>query len=189
MQPVPQNEYLESSPSTWPTVLGILGCLWGFIGVVTSALAVAGVGREAQPPVLQGAVGTASSVAGLALAILALVAGVQLLRKRPVGVQLLRAWVPLSALAQGFGVVLMFTHQPEFERAYRDQIERQHQASAEKTGQVAGPLPQGAEKAIFGLFAGCGGLIAVVPPIVVAVFVFGQRGRDAVAEWSQGVAA
>jgi len=189
MQPVPQNEYLESSPRTWPTVLGILGCLWGFVGAVTSALAVAGVGREDQPPVLQGAVGTASSVAGLALAILALVAGVQLLRKRPVGVQLLRAWVPLSALAQGFVVVLMFTHQPEFERAYREQMEREHQSRAEKSGQAASPLPQGVEKAMFGIGAGCGGLIAVVPPIVVAVFVFGQRGRDAVAEWSQGAAA
>jgi hypothetical protein len=189
MQPVPQSEYLESSPRTWPTVLGILGCLWGFIGAITSALAVAGVGQEAQPPVLRGALGTASSATGLVLAILALVAGVQLLRRRPAGVQLLRAWAPLSALAQGFVVVLMFMHQPEFERTYREQMEREHQARAEKSGQAAGPLPQGVEKAMFGIGAGCGGLIAVVPPLVVAIFVFGRRGREAVAEWSQGAAA
>jgi hypothetical protein len=189
MQPVPQSEYLESSPRTWPTVLGILGCLWGFIGAITSALAVAGVGQEAQPPVLRGALGTASSVTGLVLAILALVAGVQLLRRRPAGVQLLRAWAPLSALAQGFVVVLMFMHQPEFERTYREQMEREHQARAEKSGQAASPLPPGVEKAMFGIGAGCGGLIAVVPPLVVAIFVFGRRGREAVAEWSQGAAS
>lgn len=188
MEPVPANEYLEAAPRTWPKVLGILGILWGFIGAITSALAGAGVGREAQPPVLQGALGTVTNLVGLTLAIVVLVAGVQLLRRRAIGVQLLRAWAPLTALVQGLIVVLMFTNQPEFERAYREQLERDNEARSAKSGQAAATLPEGMEKAMFAVGAGCGGFTAIVPPLVVAIFVFGARGREAVAEWSVGSA-
>jgi hypothetical protein len=188
MQPVPANEYLEPAPRTWPKVLGILGMLWGFIGAITAALAVAGVGRAAQPPILQGALGTLTSLMGLALAIVVLVAGVQLLRRRAIGVRLLRAWAPLTTLAQGLVVVLMFTHKPEFERAYREQLERDNEARAAKAGQATVKLPEGMEKAMFAVGAGCGGFTAIVPSLVVAIFVFGSRGREAVAEWSAGSA-
>jgi hypothetical protein len=184
MQPVPSSEFLEAAPRTWPKVLGILGILWGFIGAITSTLAVAGVGREAQPELLRGGFGSALSVVGLVLAIMVLVAGVQLLRRRASGVELLRAWAPLTALVQGLLVVLMFTHRPEFERAYREQLERDHEARAAKSGEAATKLPEGMEKAMFAVGAACGGVTAIVPSLVVAIFVFGARGREAVAEWS-----
>jgi hypothetical protein len=182
MEAVP-SEYLEPEPRRWPLVLGILGLLWGGIGVVISAMALAGVGREAQPEIMRGSLGSAFSMLGLALAVMVLVAGVQLLRRRASGVQLLRAWAPLSALAQGVVVVLMFTHQAEFERAYREQLERENEARAAKSAEK---LPEGMEKAMFAGAAGCSGLTAIVPPLVVAIFVFGARGREAVAEWSAG---
>ena len=186
MQPVPSSEFLEAAPRTWPKVLGILGILWGFIGAITSTLAVAGVGREAQPEIMRGSLGSAFSMVGLVLAIMVLVAGVQLLRRRASGVQLLRAWAPLSALAQGVVVMLMFSHQAEFERAYREQLVREHEARVAKSGQSAERLPEGMEKVMFAGAAGCGGFTAIVPPLVVAIFVFGARGREAVAEWSAG---
>jgi hypothetical protein len=31
---------------------------------------------------------------------------------------------------------------------------------------------------------GCGGVLAAVPPLVMAIFVFGRRGGEALTEWS-----
>jgi hypothetical protein len=50
-------------------------------------------------------------------------------------------------------------------------------------------LPQGMERLMFSVGVGCGGLAAIVPPGIAAVFVFGRRGREALAEWSASGAA
>jgi hypothetical protein len=176
--------FIEPEPRQWPKVLGVLAALWGAMGLVSSSLAVAGIGQEAQPPIMRGGVGSALSAVTALLAQALVAGGVQLLRRRPSGVQLIRAWVPLSALAQGAVLAVMLTHRDAFEQAFREEMERQAEARAAKSGQAAPVMPQGMERLMFSAGVGCGGIAAVVPPAIVAFFVFGRRGREALAEWS-----
>ncbi|MFM7806723.1 MAG: hypothetical protein ACKPEA_02185 [Planctomycetota bacterium] len=177
-EPVPAQTYLDPEPRTWPKVLGILGALWGGIGLVSSALALAGVGQQSQPAIMRGGLGAATNAVAALLALAMLVGGVQLVRQRAMGVRLMQAWAPLSALAQAAVLAIMITHRAEFEQSFRDEMERQAEA---RGGQGA---PQGMEKVMFTVGLGCGGVLAVIPPAIVAVFVFGRRGREALAEWS-----
>lgn len=183
-EPVPAETYLEPEPRNWPTVLGVLAALWGGIGLVTSGMAAAGIGQQAQPAIIRGGVGSAVNAVAALLALALLVGGVQLMRRRVAGIRLLQAWAPLGVLVQGAVLAIMVTHRAEFEESFRAEMERQSEARASKAGQAAPPVPQGMEKVMYALGLGCGGAAAVVPPAIAAVFVFGRRGREALAEWS-----
>lgn len=188
-EPVQAEAYLEPEPRSWPTALGILAALWGGIGLVSSGMAVAGVGQQAQPAIMRGGLGAALSAVAALLALALLVGGVQLMRRRVAGVRLLQVWAPLSVLAQGAVLAIMVTHRAEFEESFRAEMERQAEARAAKVGQAAPALPQGMEKVMYAFGLGCGGVAAIVPPAIAAIFVFGRRGREAVTEWSAAGAA
>ena len=171
--------YLEPTRRTWHMVLGVLGILWGGVVAVSSLLAVLGVGQESQPPFMRGSIGAAMGAAGGMAALMLLVAGIQLVRRRASGVQLLRAWIPLSLLVQGVWFGLAISRREEFEAAFVEQFE----AEAEKAGRKA-PMPENFGKLMVSVSLACGGVFAVVPPGIAAIFVLGRRGREAVAEWS-----
>lgn len=177
-EPIPAQAYLDPEPRTWPKVLGILGALWGGVGLVSAVLALAGVGQQGQPAIMRSGLGSATTAVGALLALAMLVGGVQLLRQKAIGIRLMQAWVPLSAIAQAAVLAIMLTHRAEFEESFRDEMQRQAEA---RGGQGS---PQGMEKIMFTVGLGCGGVVAVIPPAIVAVFVFGRRGREALAEWS-----
>lgn len=189
MQPVPEGEYLASEPRRWPTVLGVLAIVWGVIGLASAGSALAGVGQSAQPAVMREGLGGASSAVAALLAAGLAVGGVQLLRHRPSGVRLLQAWAPLTMLVQGAVLALMVTHRAEFERSFREGMEREAEARAQRAGVEPARLPQGMEKVMWGVGVGCGGVMALVPPGIAAIFVFGRRGREAVAEWTAALGA
>jgi len=176
-EPVPAQSYLDPEPRTWHKVLGILAALWGGIGFVSAALALAGVGQQAQPAIMRGSLGSALNAVGALLALALLVAGVQLVRRKAIGIRLMQVWAPLSAIAQAAVLAIMIMHRAEFEQSFHDEMERQAEA---RGGQG---VPQGMEKVMYTVGLGCGGVVAVIPPAIVAVFVFGRRGREALADW------
>lgn len=178
-QPVQAAPYLEPERRTWPTVIGILAVLWGGIGLISAVAALAGVGQQEQPPFMRAGVGAALTAAGAAAAALLVLAGVQLLRRRAASIQLMRAWIPLTLVVQLGSIGFMATHREEFEAAMRDRMEEQ----AEKAGAKAPQLPAGFERFMVTMTLACGGVLAVVPPAVAAIFVFGRRGREALVEW------
>lgn len=180
--------YLEPEPRSWPLVVGILACLWGGIGVVSSLVTLAGLDQDAQPAFMRGGFGSAVYAVGTLLSLALLTGGVQLIRRRASGVQLLRAWIPLTVLLQGASLAMMATHRDELEQAFRERMERQAEAEAAKAGKAAPALPKGLEKIAVAAGLGCGGFAAVVPPGVAAFFVFGRRGREALVEWSRTAA-
>ena len=182
-EPVPAQVYLDPEPRSWPMAIGILGALWGGMGAVMAGFALAGVGQEAQPALMRGGVGSAFNAVSAMLGVALLVGGVQLARRRVAGVRLMQAWAPLAAIAQGAVLAIMLTHRQEFEQSFREEMQRQAEVRAAKSGQAASAMPAGMEKIMFGVGLGCGGFTAIVPPVIVAVFVFGPRGREALAEW------
>lgn len=188
-EPVPAQVYLEREPRSWHTVVGILAMLWGAIGAISTVVSMAGSADESVPPVLRGGVGMALNVAALGIGLCLVVGGLQLLRSRPSGVTLVRIWVPLTILVQAASIVLMITHQAEFEEALRAGIQASMDMQAERSGTPAQQVPAQMVRALYVSGLGCGGLAAIVPPAVAAFFVFGRRGREALVEWSLPEAA
>ena len=186
MTQIPVAEpYLEPERRTWPLVLGILAAIWGGIGVGSACLALAGIGQDAQPAVMRGALGAALSAVSGVLSLGLLAGGVQLIRHRASGVMLLRAWIPLTVLVQAATLAVMMTHRDAFESAMREAMEREAEARAAKGGAPPPQLPKDFEKVMFTIGVGCAGVGAIVPPMIAAIFVFGRRGREAVTQWPQ----
>jgi hypothetical protein len=177
--------YIDPEPRIWHKVIGVLAALWGGVGLLWSVVSLAS-GRDDQPEVMRGQLGQVLLLVGAALSLMLLVGGVQLLRCSPAGVRLLRGWAPLSAIAQAVGLALMLDHRAEFEQAVRERLTRDMEARAAKLERSAPAMPEGIERWMVGAGIGCGGISALVPPGIAAFFVFGRRGREALAEWSTG---
>ena len=178
-------EYLSPQPRQWPTVIGILAILWGGVGLVSALWGlVASAMGKAQPGFAQGSLGKAFFVLGSLLSAMILVGGVQLLRRKASGVQLVQAWIPLAILLGAANVIHMVVDREQFEGALREAMEQQMEETSKRTGKPAPQLPEGMVAFMWGSSVACVGLAALVPPLIPVFFVFGRRGREAVAEWT-----
>lgn len=187
MHPVPPGEFLPPEPRIWPMFLGILGLLWGMISLAGSIFALVSLATGGQPglaPELRDAFGTTLTVLGTLVVLLLCVGCVQLLRSKPSGIRLLRLWVPACVLAGALNLAFMIHHREPMERAMTEAL----QAEMEKQKEAGAPgvkFPDSAVRFFLNLQFGCTGVMVVVPPLIMAIFVFGRRGGEALAEWSE----
>lgn len=179
------GEYLAPQPRQWPTVIGILGILWGGVGLLSAVwgLVAAALGRE-QPGVVRGPVTMAFFVLGSLIGAMLLAGAIQLLRRKASGVQLVQAWIPLAFLLGSANVVHMVVEREQLERSLREAMEQQMEEASKRSGRSAQAMPEGMVTFMWGSSVACGGLAALIPPLIPAFFVFGRRGREAVAEWT-----
>lgn len=184
MQTVPESSYLETKPRQWPTVIGILAIVWGGFNLISSVWSLVAilVGRTA-PGMTTGPVDIALSALGMLLAGVLVAGGIQLLRRRPSGVQLVQTWIPLALVLSLVGVGMLVKNRDAFEVAVREAIQAQAEEASKRSGKPAPEMPKEMATAMWGSSVACGGVFALVP-LVPAFFVFGRRGREAVAEWS-----
>jgi hypothetical protein len=182
---VPESAYLERPARQWPTVIGILAILWGGVGCLSGVWSlIAELAGVSPTPGLVGPLERAVGLLGLLIAGLLVVGGIQLLRRRPMGVQLIQAWIPLRLIVGLIGVGLLYRNRDAFEAATQEAFERQAEESSKRSGQPAPEIPPQMVTFMWGTSVACGGLAALIPPLVPALFVFGRRGREAMAEWS-----
>jgi len=178
--------YLESEPRRWPKVIGILAVCWAGIGLLVgllwlASLAATGTGQQG---VALNTVGKVAAGLGLVLVVMLLVAGIQMLRQRPMGIQLLQAWIPLSLLVQAVAVGNMITDRQAGERVIRESMEAQMAEQAERTWQTPPTVSEDLVKVMWAVSTGCAGLMGLVPPLVPLFFVYGRGAREVMAQWS-----
>lgn len=175
----------QPKPRTWPTVIGVLGLLWSGIslasGVWSLVVELTGAVPSSMAP---GPIERVVGVLGLLVAGLLLLGSVQLLRRKAMGIQLLRAWVPLSLVMGLAGVGMLVKNRDAFEKAVRESLEKAAEESEKQTGHRGTEMPEGMPAAMWAGSVACGGIMAILPPLVPVIFVFGRRGREAMAEWS-----
>jgi len=178
--------YLESEPRRWPKVIGILAVCWAGIGLLVGLLWLAGLAATGtgQQGVALNTVGKVAAGLGLVLVVMLLVAGIQMLRRRPMGIQLLQAWIPLSLLVQAVAVGNMITDRQAGERVIRESMEAQMAEQAERTGQTPPTVSEDLVKVMWAVSTGCAGLMGLVPPLVPLFFVYGRGAREVMAQWS-----
>lgn len=175
----------QQKPRTWPTVIGVLGLLWSGIslasGVWSLVVELTGAVPSSMAP---GPIERVVGVLGLLVAGLLLLGSVQLLRRKVMGIQLLRAWVPLSLVMGLAGVGMLVKNRDALEKAVRESLEKAAEESEKQTGHRGTEMPEGMPAAMWAGSVACGGIMAILPPLVPVIFVFGRRGREAMAEWS-----
>lgn len=186
MQTAPDSASLEQKPRQWPVVIGVLGILWGGLGVVSGLWSLVAELSGAVPAAgMNGPLERAVGVVGLLVSCMLVFGGIQLLRRKPMGVQLVQAWIPLGLILGLVGVGLMVKNREAMERAFREGMENAAEESEKKTGRPGPQMPEGFASAMWASSVACGGLGAIIPPLVPVFFVFGRRGREAMAEWSK----
>jgi hypothetical protein len=177
--------YLESEPRRWPKVIGILAVCWAGIGLLVGLLWLASLATgKGQQGMALNTVAKVAAGLGLVLVVVLLVAGIQMLRRRPMGIQLLQAWIPLSLLVQAVAVGNMISDREAGERAIRESMEVQMAEQAERTGQTPPTVSEDFVKVMWAVSTGCAGLMGLVPPLVPLFLVYGRGAREVMAEWS-----
>ena len=177
--------YLESEPRRWPKVIGILAVCWAGIGLLVGLLWLASLATgTGQQGVALNTVAKVAAGLGLVLVVLLLVAGIQMLRRRPMGIQLLQVWIPLSLLVQAVAVGNMIRDREAGERAIRESMEAEMAEQAERSGQTAQTVSEDFVKVMWAVSTGCAGLMGLVPPLVPLFLVYGRNAREVMAQWS-----
>ena len=177
--------YLESEPRRWPKVIGILAVCWAGIGLLVGLLWLASLATgTGQQGVALNTVAKVAAGLGLVLVVLLLVAGIQMLRRRPMGIQLLQVWIPLSLLVQAVAVGNMIRDREAGERAIRESMEAEMAEQAERSGQTPQTVSEDFVKVMWAVSTGCAGLMGLVPPLVPLFLVYGRNAREVMAQWS-----
>ncbi len=181
------SEFLAPEPRRWPLVIGILGIIFGVIGFGGAVFGVVGgfTDPASLPAHFKGAFGWALLAVGTLLAPVPIASGIQLIRHRVGGIQLLQAWVPLVLISQSIGISQLVIYRDEVEDQLREISQKAIDEQAAKVGGTAAKLPAGYEKFMWMTQMACGSVFGFGPPLIVSFFVFGRRGREAAAEWSQ----
>lgn len=191
----------SGEPSKWPTVIGVLCLIYAAIGFLANAcnglwpwmqgpiLSMAGLKDVAFPSGL-GFISMASGVVGFALAIVLLVAGLGVLRRRAKGFRLLRIWVIIKIVETVIGLGLGFMvidAQVEYQTSIQDAtrellLERGGDASAVPE-QSADDIQRSTLMSIIIV-----GPLAFVFPVVIGLCATKKSWREDVDGWEDAVA-
>lgn len=172
--------------STWPTVLGVLGIVLGILGTLGglwAAIAPWTLNRwlaGADPGSASWAVqerwailNTIFGVVGLAVAVLLLVAGIALVRRRASAMTLWRVWAVAKIVTGTVGIVFSAMMQNETFAAITA-------GSASATQPAPPVLPAGVPI----LLMGCSFIFLLILPVFALIWFARATVRDEVAGWA-----
>ena len=181
----PSAVVAQAVPSAWPTVLGvlaiILGCLW----------ILSGVWAIVAPLVLQGALGGAVdqqitwysfgsawcvallsvAIVSLAAAVLLLIGGINLTRRKPGAARFLFIWSIAMIVLACVSAGMQYTLQPEYAKLF----------AAQAQGDPA-TLAMMERGMVIGLF--CGSLVSISGPVFVLWWFHRRAIGEEVATWT-----
>ena len=188
-------------PSKWPTVIGVLCLIYAAIGFLANTcnglwpwmqgpiLSMAGLKDVAFPSGL-GVMSMATGVVGFALAIVLVVAGLGVLRRRTNSFRLLRIWVIIKIAESviGLGLGLMFMDaQVEYQTSIQDAtreliLERGGDASAVPEKSADAIRRSSMMSLVFV------GPLVLVFPVVIGLLATKKSWREDVDGWEDSVA-
>ena len=171
---------MESPPSKWPTVIGIIAIIWAVLGLLGG---VCGLGSlfmaRSMPANFPGAPGMSMSASpmmlfgfliSLILKSCLLALGIGLIKRRPWAPQWIRTWAVVEILGSVVGTILgYFAQQPQFA------------AMASQPGMQQ--MPPGFFQGIAISSVGCGLLFAWVLPVFVLIWFSRDKIKQEVATW------
>jgi hypothetical protein len=178
-----EDPFLPQAPAKWPSILGWIMLIWGVLGVI---LAIWGfMNKSLALETYQGlpdwmvASWRVMQIAGTVVTIIGALSGWFLRKRMRRGYALAMWWVVLTFLLNVGGLAIQITKRDEMQAL----MKRNMLAELEKQNQ---PAPQFTPEMIKGIWfasAGCGGLMGILPPIVIGVILLSAKRKAEVAAW------
>ena len=178
-----EDPFLPQAPTKWPSIIGWIMLIWGVLGVI---LAIWGfMNKSLALETYQGlpdwmvAAWRVMQIAGTVVTIIGALSGWFLRKRMRRGYALAMWWVVLTFLLNVGGLAIQITKRDEMQAL----MKRNMLAELEKQNQ---PAPQFTPEMIKGIWfasAGCGGLMGILPPIVIGVILFSAKRKAEVAAW------
>jgi hypothetical protein len=178
-----EDPFLPQAPAKWPSILGWIMLIWGVLGVI---LAIWGfMNKSLALETYQGlpdwmvAAWRVMQIAGTVVTIIGALSGWFLRKRMRRGYALAMWWVVLTFLLNVGGLAIQITKRDEMQAL----MKRNMLAELEKQNQ---PAPQFTPEMIKGIWfasAGCGGLMGILPPIVIGVILLSAKRKAEVAAW------
>ena len=154
-------------------VLGVILTIWGFMNKSLALETYQGL------PDWMVAAWRVMQIAGTVVTIIGALSGWFLRKRMRRGYALAMWWVVLTFLLNVGGLAIQITKRDEMQAL----MKRNMLAELEKQNQ---PAPQFTPEMIKGIWfasAGCGGLMGILPPIVIGVILFSAKRKAEVAAW------
>ncbi len=178
LQPLPYRP-VEPVRTVWPTVLGIIGIIFGAFGILSGLWA--GVAEmvpalhqaaASQPTPISGTYAMITGLVNIALAVLLLVGGITLIGRRALAVTLLKTWAIVDIITAIGGFVFVLAGMSQMVQT----MQQQNPAMAKAPPAVL-------EAAIIGGIC-IGGLFALALPIFTLIWFGRQKIKDEIAAWA-----
>ena len=177
-----EDPFLPQAPTKWPTILGwimlilgvfgVLSAIWGFFNKSLAVETYLGL------PNWIVAAFRMLLICGTVVTVLGALSGWYLRKKMRRGYSMAKLWVVL-ALNVG-GLAIQITNRDDMQawlkRTMLAQLEKQNQPTQQVTPEMI--------KGIWYAQAGCSGLMGILPPLVIGVFLLGSKRRAEVATWT-----
>ena len=154
-------------------VLGVILAIWGFMNKSLALETYQGL------PDWMVAAWRVMQIAGTVVTIIGALSGWFLRKRMRRGYALAMWWVVLTFLLNVGGLAIQITKRDEMQAL----MKRNMLAELEKQNQ---PAPQFTPEMIKGIWfasAGCGGLMGILPPIVIGVILLSAKRKAEVAAW------
>lgn len=178
-----EDPFLPQAPTKWPSIigwimliLGVLGVIFAIWGFMNKSLAVETY--QGLPDWMVAAL-RVMQIAATAVTIIGALSGWFLRKRMRRGYKLAMWWVVLTFLLNVGGLAIQITKRDEMQAL----MKRNMLAELEKQNQ---PAPQFTPEMIKGIWfasAGCGGLMGILPPIVIGVILLSAKRKAEVAAW------
>jgi hypothetical protein len=179
-----EDPFLPQEPTKWPTILGWIMLIWGIIGIIFAIWGFASKSLAVETyqglPDWMVAVFRMILICGTAVTTLGVFSGWYLRKKMRRGYSMAKWWVVLCLVLNVGGLAIQIVGRDEMQvlikRTMLAQLEKQNQPAPELTPQML--------KGIWFAQTGCAGLMGILPPLVIGVFLLGSKRRAEVSTWT-----
>ena len=178
-----EDPFLPHAPTKWPSVLGWIMLIWGVLGVIFAIWSF--MNKSLAVETYQGlpdwmvAALRAILIFGTAVSILGALSGWYLRKRMRCGYSMTMIWVVLTFLLNVGGLAIQITKRDEMQAL----MKRNMLAELEKQNQPAPQFTPEMIKGIWFALVGCGGLMGILPPIVIGVILLSAKRKVEVAAW------
>jgi hypothetical protein len=179
-----EDPFLPQESTKWPAILGWIMLIWGIIGIIFAIWGFASKSLAVETyqglPDWMVAVFRMILICGTAVTTLGVFSGWYLRKKMRRGYSMAKWWVVLCLVLNVGGLAIQIVGRDEMQvlikRTMLAQLEKQNQPAPELTPQMI--------KGLWFAQTGCAGLMGILPPLVIGVFLLASKRRAEVSTWT-----
>ncbi len=178
-----EDPFLPKARTHWPAIVGWIMLLWGVLGFIFAIWGFASKSLAVETyqglPDWMVAAFRMISICGTALTTLGALSGWYLRKKLRRGYSMAKLWMVLTLLLNVGGLTIQITNRDDIQAL----MNRTMLAQLEKQNQPTPQIPPEMIKGIWFAQTGCYGLLGILAPLVIGIYLLGSKRVEEVALW------